>query len=115
VSPPVDLIDEVIDKVKRDRAQATILVPFWPYAWWWLRICPDGRHFGPLVQGCLKAHSRSGLVLGEGVMPLSMNSGCPIWVLDLDSDRFNTVVDGPIVGSCPLNGCSSCDGHGSWL
>ena len=22
----------------------------WPSAWWWLRICPDGRHFSPLVQ-----------------------------------------------------------------
>jgi hypothetical protein len=113
--PPVDLIGEVIDKVKRDRAQATVLVPFWPSAWWWLRICPDGRHFGPLVQNCLKAHSRSGLVLGEGDMPRSMRSGCPVWVLDLDGDKFNTAVNGPIAGSCSLNGCSSCDGQGFWL
>ena len=75
---PVDLIGEVIDKLKRDRAHATVMVPFWSSAWWWLRMCPDGRHFGPLVQGFLKAHSRSGLVVGEGVMPLFMNSGCPI-------------------------------------
>lgn len=113
--PPVDLIGEVIDKVKKDRAQATILVPFWPSAWWWLRICPDGRHFSPLVQSCLKAHSRSGLVLGEGDMPRSMRAGCPVWVIDLDGDRLNSAVDGPIAGSCSLNGCSSCDGHGSWL
>ena len=67
--PHVDLIGEVIDKVRKDRAQATVRVPFWPSAWWWLRICPDGRHFGPLVQNCLKAYSRSCLVLGEGDMP----------------------------------------------
>ena len=113
--PPVELIGEVIDKVRLDRAQATVLVPFWPSAWWWLRICPDGRHFGPLVQNCMKAHSRSGLVLGEGDMPRSMKAGCPVWVLELDGDKLNTAVDGPIAGSCTLNGCSSCDGHGSWL
>ena len=30
--PPVDLIGEVIEKVKRGRTQATIL-PVWPSAW----------------------------------------------------------------------------------
>ena len=112
---PVGLIREVIDKVRSDRAQATVRVPFWPSAWWWLRICPDGRPFGPLVQNCLKAHSRSGLILGEGDMPRSLTSGYPVWVLELDGDMYNTVVDGPIVGSCSLNGCSSWDDHGSWL
>ena len=54
-------------------------------------------------------------MLGEGDMPRSMRAGCPVWVIDLDGDRLNSVVDGPIAGSCSLNGCSSCDGHGSWL
>ena len=60
-------------------------------------------------------HSRAGLVMGEGDMPRSMRAGCPVWVIDLDGDRLNSAVDGPIAGSCSLNGCSSCDGHGSWL
>ena len=30
--PPVDQIGEVTDKVKRDRAKATVLVPFWSHA-----------------------------------------------------------------------------------
>ena len=69
-----------------------------------------------LVQNCLKANSWSCLVLGEGDMPRSMRAGGGIvWVLDLDGSKLNTAVDGPIAGSCSLNGCSTCDGYGSWL
>ena len=115
--PPVDMIGEVhvLAKVKTDKARATVLVPHWPSAWWWLRVCPDGRHFGPWVQGSLKAYSRTALLQGEGVMPRSIKSGCTVWVLDLDAGKQNAALSGPIDGFCLLGGCEACDGRGAWL
>ena len=113
--PPIELIGQVIAQVRENRTHATLLIPFWPSAWWWLRLCPDGRHFGHWVFGYLRASSRTALVLGEGLMPRSMKSGCDILVLDLDGQKHNGAQYGPIAGFCSLGGCDICDGYGSWL
>ena len=113
--PPIELIGQAIAQIRENRTQATLLVPFWPSAWWWLRLCPDGRNFGHWVFGYLRASSRTALVLGEGLMPRSMESGCDILVLDQNGQKHNGAQYGPIAGFCSLGGCDICDGYGSWL
>ena len=113
--PPVNLIGEVIEKIRSERVKATVLVPAWTSAWWWLRLCPDGRHFGHWVLDYRMANSRTDLILGEGSMPRSMKGGCALYILDLDGASLKTSSMGPVAGFCVVRGCDLCNGLGSWL
>ena len=39
----------VLEKVRKERVKAALLVPEWCGAVWWRQLCPDGRHLGPWV------------------------------------------------------------------
>ena len=47
--PPVNLIVKVLEKCKQDKAEGTLIVPFWPSAYFFPLIKPDGMHFANFV------------------------------------------------------------------
>jgi hypothetical protein len=116
VSPPPDLIGRVIEKVRSEEVKACLVVPAWTHSWWWLRLCPDGRHFGHWVRGYKSYVGRGTLVEGEGRLPMSMKQNCRILVLDLDGACHDSQGGcGPVADFCTLKGCADCNMKGSWL
>ena len=59
-------VGRVLLKVLRDGAVGSLLLPVWPAAWWWRRLCPDGKHFGAFVTDWLELPRQSLFVIGEG-------------------------------------------------
>ena len=78
-------------------------------SWWWLSVCPDGRHFSPIVKGKLTL-SRNSFVAGEGDVPYSLRSGKAV-ALDLDGAVTESTV-WPVLGYCAASGCQDCDWKG---
>ena len=99
----------VIQKVKEEALTAALLLPTQTGSWWWLSVCPDGRHFSPIVRGKLTL-GRDCFVAGEGTVPYSLRSGKAM-VLDLDGAVTESDV-WPVLGYCAAAGCQDCDWKG---
>jgi hypothetical protein len=102
-------VPKILSKVRKDRAQGALLLPVWPGAWWWSRLCPDGRHFGGLVRGWVELErTRDLFVMGPSKNFWSRERPrTPVVVVWLDG----TVDSGQGVGRlgfCSLGGCSDC-------
>ena len=102
-------VGAVIEKVREEAVTAALLLPSQTGSWWWLSVCPDGRHFSPMVKGklVLKRHC---FVAGEGSVPYSLRSGKAM-VLDLDGAAAESDV-WPVLGYCAVGGCQGCDWKG---
>lgn len=57
---PVDA-GRVIVKALSESASGALLIPVWPSAPWWLKLCPDGRHFGAWITGWLELPAHGSL------------------------------------------------------
>ena len=38
INPPFETLDEVVDKIIADNAQAIVVVPKWPHRRWWHKL-----------------------------------------------------------------------------
>jgi len=102
---PRDL-GRVLGKVKADKAKGAVLLPVWPGAMWWRLLCPDGRHFGPMVinwcylprQGALERGLGGGLWNKE--LPRT-----DLMVVQMDGSGLG-VMRG--AGFCADEGCADC-------
>ena len=102
-------VGAVIEKVVSEELTVALLLPSQTDSWWWLRVCPGGRHFPPIVKGKLYL-VRTDFVAGEGSVPYSFRSGKAM-VLDLDGSITESEV-WPILGFCAVGGCCDCDWKG---
>ena len=50
INPPFGMIGRVIQKLRSDRAVATVIVPFWRGRHWWCLVAPDGSHLSEYVR-----------------------------------------------------------------
>ena len=50
INPPFGMIGRVIQKLRADRAVATVIVPFWRGRHWWCLVAPDGSHLSEYVR-----------------------------------------------------------------
>ena len=102
-------VPRVLAKVRSDRAKGALLLPLWPGAWWWLKVCPDGRHFGGLVRGWMELPLAGDLMVRgpsgnfwSGEIPRTR-----ILVLWLDGSQNQQFSEGRL-GFCALGGCEGC-------
>ena len=102
-------VGAVIQKVREEAVTSVVLLPTQTSSWWWLSVCPDGRHFSPIVKGKLTL-GRNSFVAGEGDVPYSLRSGRAM-VLDLDGAVTESDV-WPVLGYCDAAGCQDCDWKG---
>ena len=102
-------VGSVIEKVVSEELVTSLLLPRQTGSWWWLRVCPDGRHFSPIVREKLDL-ARTDFVAGEGSTPYSLRSGKAM-VLDLDGSVVESSV-WPVLGYCAIGGCVDCDWKG---
>jgi hypothetical protein len=109
-------VPKILAKVRRDRARGALLLPLWPGAWWWLKLCPDGRHFGDLVKGWFELE-RTGSLFIKGPSNSFWSRESPrtrILVVWLDGSSKQTGCAGRL-GFCALGGCLECRLSGCFL
>lgn len=109
-------IPRILDKVVKDRARGAVLVPLWSGAWWWLKLCPDGRHFDGLVRGWFELERSNGLFV-KGPSNSFWSREIPrtrILVLWLDGRDLGVFREGRL-GFCALGGCSDCSVKGCFI
>ncbi len=102
-------VPRILDKVRRDKARGALLLPLWPGAWWWLKLCPDGRHFGGLVKNWIEL-DRTGDLFIRGPSGSFWSGEMPrtkILVVYLDGSRSSPFKVGRL-GFCASGGCSDC-------
>ena len=63
INPPFSQMGRVVRHLRRCRAQATLICPWWPKRPWWHLICPDGRIFAHFVRDWRLLPARPDLVL----------------------------------------------------
>jgi hypothetical protein len=102
-------VPKIITKVRSDKGRGALLLPLWPGAWWWLRLCPDGRHFGDLVRGWCEL-DRSWDLFTRGPSNKFWSREIPrsrILVVWLDGSQAQPFSVGRL-GFCALGGCVDC-------
>ena len=109
-------VPKVLAKVRADRARGALLLPLWPGAWWWLRLCPDGRHFGDLVRGWLELPRASDLFIRgpSGSFWSGESPRSRVLVVWLDGAERQPVRAGRL-GFCALGGCHDCGITGCFM
>ena len=105
---PTD-VEAILEKVVSEELVASLLLPRQTGSWWWLRVCPDGRHFSPIVKEKLGL-AKTDFVAGEWPVPYSLRSGKAM-VLNLDGSVVESNV-WPVLGYCAIGGCVGCDWKG---
>jgi hypothetical protein len=102
-------VPRVLAKVRKDRARGGLLVPLWLGSWWWMKLCPDGRHFGDLVRGWFELERSTNLFI-RGPSNCFWSREVPrtrILVLWLDGSEKQSFKVGRL-GFCALGGCPDC-------
>lgn len=51
-NPPFHLIPPTISMLRKESADAILIVPFWPSSPWWPLLSSDGQHFIPIICDC---------------------------------------------------------------
>jgi hypothetical protein len=102
-------VPRILLKVRKDRAQGALLLPVWAGAWWWTKLCPDGRHFGGLVRGWIELErSRDLFVKGaSGCFWSKERPRTPVIVVWLDG-TVDSGQDAGRLGFCAIGGCDDC-------
>ena len=100
-------IGAVLAKACSELAPGALFVPVWPSAWWWPRLCPDGKHLANWVSSWLEVPSGGRLfVRGKGNALWNRRFPHP-------SEKFlvvglNGFGQSPSVPFCLAGGCSVC-------
>jgi hypothetical protein len=106
-------VPRVLLKVRKDRARGALLLPLWSGAWWWLKLCPGGRHFGDLVRGWIELERSKGLFI-RGPSNSFWSRESPrtrILVIWLDGS-YSQGSEAGRLGFCALGGCLDCGLNG---
>lgn len=64
--PPVRLIMTCLEKLETEKAQATLVLPKWPSAPYWPKVCPDGIHLNNFVTDWLDLPNHRAIHGGMG-------------------------------------------------
>jgi hypothetical protein len=99
----------VLAKVRKEGARGALLLPLWPGCWWWMKLCPDGRHWGNLVRGWFELERSSNLFI-KGPSRNFWSRERPrarVLVVWLDGSKDQGFEEGRL-GFCALGGCPDC-------
>ena len=102
-------VPRILAKVRLDKARGALLLPLWPGAWWWLKVCPDGRHLGDLIRGWMELDLTRDLMV-RGPSGNFWSKEIPrarVLVMWLDGSQSQGFVEGRL-GFCALGGCEEC-------
>jgi hypothetical protein len=102
-------VPRVLAKVRKEGARGALLLPLWPGCWWWMKLCPDGRHWGNLVRGWFELERSNNLFI-KGPSRNFWSRERPrarILVVWLDGSKDQGFEEGRL-GFCALGGCPDC-------